>query len=406
MTIKKITTGKYKGKWQVRIQPMNSITKKRINVSPQYTSTKREAIKLEHKMWNEYNSGFDFEISKHKFTEEFDRYVNKQIKDGYWSDNTVKAWNYSNRIFKQYFKDVKMADMNQNLVREFSRKFVVEHKASASKDSVIAKCLTHMRRFFKPLVGKCFNENPVPERPLQQFFRTDELVSQHQYHLLNDSEYSALKEVILNSLNICNPTKSVSKLAVWIGLETGMRPQEIQALKWDNLVLDDANPYFIINDSWNGTAGKLNGHLKSRKMGEFRQTLPISKNLVETLSKFKDIQQTYLQSKQIENKCNFILLNLNNYQKASSGIPVNQHRMNDMLHKLGKLANIKVLPNEKWSMYSLRHSAATKLGNTPNMSYPWAASRLGHTLAQFMKTYVHVDKDIDLNMENKWLVQQ
>ena len=84
MTIKKITTGKYKGKWQVRIQPVNSITKKRINVSPQYTSTKREAIKLEHKMWNEYNSGFDFEISKHKFTEEFDRYVNKQIKDGYW----------------------------------------------------------------------------------------------------------------------------------------------------------------------------------------------------------------------------------------------------------------------------------------------------------------------------------
>ena len=64
MTIKKITTGKYKGKWQVRIQPVNSITKKRINVSPQYTSTKREAIKLEHKMWNEYNSGFDFEISK------------------------------------------------------------------------------------------------------------------------------------------------------------------------------------------------------------------------------------------------------------------------------------------------------------------------------------------------------
>lgn len=69
MTIRKINTGKYEGKWQVRIQPMNSVTKKRINVSPQYASTKREATKIEHKMWNEYNSGFDFEISKHKFTE-------------------------------------------------------------------------------------------------------------------------------------------------------------------------------------------------------------------------------------------------------------------------------------------------------------------------------------------------
>ena len=97
------------------------------------------------------------------------------------------------------------------------------------------------------------------------------------------------------------------------------------------------------------------------------------------------------------------MLNLCNYKKASLGIPVNQHRMNDMLHKLGKLANLKILRNEKWPMYSLRHSAATKLGNTPGMSYPWAASRLGHTLAQFMRTYVHVDQDINQEMESKWL---
>lgn len=405
MTLRKITTGKHKGEWQVRIQPINKITKKRINVTPQYASTKREATKIEHKLWDEYNSGFDFEISKHEFTEEFDHYVNKQIRDGYWSENTIKAWNYSNRIFKQYFENVKISEMDQMLIREFSRKFVSEHNASASKDSVIAKCLTHMRKFFKPLVGRCFDENPVPERPLQKFFRTDELVSKKQYHLLNDSEYYNLKNAILDSLNICNPTKSVSKLAVWIGLETGMRPQEIQALKWDNLVLDDPNPYFIINDSWNETAGKLNGHLKSRKVGEFRKTLPISDKLVKTLNEFKNIQKIFLQSKLIKNEYNFILLNLCNYKKASLGIPVNQHRMNDMLHKLGKLANLKILPNEKWSMYSLRHSAATKLGNTPKMSYPWAASRLGHTLEQFMKTYVHVDKDIDLKMEEKWLIQ-
>ena len=32
------------------------------------------------------------------------------------------------------------------------------------------------------------------------------------------------------------------------------------------------------------------------------------------------------------------------------------------------------------SMYTCRHTVATKLGNTQGMSYPWVANRLGHSL--------------------------
>ena len=36
------------------------------------------------------------------------------------------------------------------------------------------------------------------------------------------------------------------------------------------------------------------------------------------------------------------------------------------------------------------------------MNYSWAASRLGHTLNEFMRTYVHVDNDLNSQMMKLW----
>lgn len=48
-----------------------------------------------------------------------------------------------------------------------------------------------------------------------------------------------------------------------------------------------------------------------------------------------------------------------------------------------KQLNMKVGVNNQnlnVSMYTCRHTVATKLGNTQGMSYPWVANRLGHSL--------------------------
>ena len=45
--IRKIEKGKYKNKWQIRIQPIDKVTGKRISCPVEYTDTKKEAISLE-----------------------------------------------------------------------------------------------------------------------------------------------------------------------------------------------------------------------------------------------------------------------------------------------------------------------------------------------------------------------
>lgn len=37
-------------------------------------------------------------------------------------------------------------------------------------------------------------------------------------------------------------------------------------------------------------------------------------------------------------------------------------------------------------MYTCRRTVATKIGNTPGMSYLWAVDRMGHTVKILMKT--------------------
>ncbi len=398
--ITKKTKGKYKGKWQVRIQPINPVTKKRESWPIQYAPTKAKAIAIERRMWTDFESGLNLGDSNSIFAEMFAKYVD--ARKGTVSEVTQKDWDYTVRICKQYFNKAKIRDIDQQVMSKFAHDFVRDHHATVGKTTVIARRLTHIRKFFKSIEGKSILTNPVPERFLQCFFQKKDFSVGEKLHIFSNDELEKIKNEIQFELKASPVNNWGTKLAIWIDLETGMRPGELQALRFNNLTEKDGFPTFKINDSWSDYTKNFNGNLKSRPQGDYRYCLPISAELADTFNKYAKKQAEFLAQHDIENSEGLVFINLHDYKAASSDVPINQRSMNLMLKSLCKKLDIK---NEdtRLSMYSFRHTLCTKLANKPGMSYPWAAERMGHSLSMFMKVYVKTDVDVDKQMMEKWL---
>lgn len=402
MTITKITAGRFAGKYRIRVQPVDRITGRRYSLPTKYATTKRAAEKIERQLWAKAESDYDSVTAKMNFARCFDRYVEDEFRSGRWENATYRAWKYSSNIFKEYFPNAQMKDLNQRVVRDFARRFVKDHKLSINENSVVVRRLTHMRSYFSHYIGSIYRENPVPEHAMSRFFKLEEMTAERQRYVLSDNEIKQLIAEIERGLNFAEPYRCISRLAIYIDLMTGMRPQELQALTWDAITQENGNFVFKLSDSWNEHDYRLNGHLKSRKRGIVRTSLPFTPRLNEYLMQFKEAQEKFLKKRHLTNPNNFIFLNLNDYKKCALGYPVTQTSLNQMLHKLGQDIGLET-GQKTWTMYSLRHTVATKLGNMPGISYPWAAERLGHSLSEFTRTYVHCDRDINEEMSKMWL---
>ena len=305
------------------------------------------------------------------FSEAFDKFVEERKNT--ISPVTLKAWTDSSKAIKDYFGSIKVRDIEPNLINKFAHEYVKKHGSTLSKNSVIATRLIHMHKFFDTIVGSAIEKNPVPNKPLKKFFKkSDFTVTQKQY-LFTDAQLTKIKLNIKNSLSKMPIYNSSAKLAVWIEAETGMRPGEVQALRFKNLVQEDGFWTFRINDSWS-----------------------------DYIHGFKKRQCKFLRERNLKNKEELILLNLHDYRNAANGKPLSQSGMNDMLKKICKELEINT-GDDKLSLYSFRHTICTKLANKTGISYPWAAEKMGHSLSTFMKTYVGVDKDVNKKMINAWL---
>ncbi|WP_436633956.1 tyrosine-type recombinase/integrase, partial [Lactobacillus acidophilus] len=120
-------------------------------------------------------------------------------------------------------------------------------------------------------------------------------------YVFTSSEIEAIKKEIYKELGVCRVNYWTTRVAILIALDTGMRPQEIQALKWHQIIDDGKFKVFKINDSWSEKEKHLNDHLKSRPRGESRLTLPLSEPLLQLLEKFHHHQLEFLKENKLTN---------------------------------------------------------------------------------------------------------
>ena len=98
-------------------------------------------------------------------------------------------------------------------------------------------------------------------------------------------------------------------MAIYVDLLTGMRPQELQTLRWDNLrKLDDDSYSFEIDDSWDESAGKANRHLKYQRPGETRLVVPFGKNELALINRYRQSQADFLKRQGLKNTKQLVFL--------------------------------------------------------------------------------------------------
>lgn len=399
--IKKILKGEYKGLWSVRIQP--TINGKRMSITKR-AKTRLEAQKLEIDLkvkYAGYKNGLPSITDESNFLDEYTKYVEKKAQS--ITATTNRSWSYSLTLLNEYLKkknelDIQLKDIDQHFFNDFAHWYIKDHpKASVKKSTVIDVSLAHFRTFFTFLLDKAvLNVNPIPRGYLKLFFKQSDFSTGRKWHLFSKDEVDALRKELLKEYEVSTVANSVSKLALLVDTYLGLRPEELQVLKFDQLVKYEGSYTFKIDNSWSEKEKKPNGSLKDRPKGAYRYCLPIKNNkIIDLIKEFQIKQKKYLNEYGLKNTSGYIFLNLHNYRSISSNnqLPVTQASLNDMLKAACSKSGIEKQKNSVLALYSLRVYLSSLLGNDNRISNMYACQRMGNTIQVFLSTYVKENRE-------------
>ncbi|EGC80184.1 phage integrase SAM-like domain-containing protein [Lactobacillus iners] len=399
--INKINSGKYKGMWVVRIQPM--VAGKRKSVTKRADS-KLEAQKLEIELklkYAKYKNGLPEITEDSSLLIEYTKFVEKRAQS--ITSTTNRSWKYSLKLLNDFlkienFSQIQLKNVSSEMFNDFAHWYIRTHpKASVKKSMVIDVTLAHLRTFFASLEDKnIIPVNPVPRGYLKEFFKYSDFNTGRKWHLFSNNEINSLREELFKEYKSSTIYNSVSKLAVLLDTYLGLRPEELQVLKFSQLVEFEGSYTFKIDNSWSEQNKKLNGSLKDRPKGAYRYCLPIKDmRIIELIEDFHERQEKYLKKYGLKNTSDYIFLNLHNYRSIADNnqLPVTQKSLNDKLKEACKKAGIKKQDNTVLALYSIRVYLSTLLGSDNRISNVYASQRMGNSLQVFLSTYVKESRE-------------
>ena len=309
MAIPLIKSGKKKGHYRVRIQPVDKTTGKTIKIPSVITNgtTRSEAVNLETKLWAKFHDEVKIEnqMLDQPLAEVFQKYVDECHDNDRWEDSTYYDWQYTAKLIKKFFGRQKIKDVREADVNSFAHDYVKKHKTRVAKHTTIDRQLQNIRSFFNKMRQYGLTVNPVPESALSQFFRKGDMTIPDKKYVFTSDEVNAIRTTLFAELKDTPFIYWGSRLAILIALDTGTKEGSFTVLS--------------IDDSWCERSKKFNGHLKARMHGESRKTLSISSELLDVLKDYHQKQESILNRKKLVNDNNLVLLNLTDFVRCSKG---------------------------------------------------------------------------------------
>lgn len=341
----------------------NKITgkKQRKYVTKSGFHTKAEAKAYEDKL-NVMKQKGDLTNNNPLFTDYFkDWYTTYRIPGK--AANTIKRYEYCNKVVNQYFAGVKMKSITRNSFQKFLNAYGADH----AKNTVTKTVRIIEASIADAVADKLLTDNPT--------FRTEIVYNANKgnkVEYLSEKELHALVKEVKSDLD----SRYVARYIILFAIYTGARIGEIFALSWSDI--DFKHKTIHIQHSWDYT----HKHIKETKNKPSNRVITASNILLAILKQLRNNDSKYV----------FIVPNripdvasISDDERLSIGLPTSDavnHRLRYCLRKAGI--------NKTLHVHSLRHVHVAYL-YAHGVDWYSISKRLGHSSVKTtMDTYAYL----------------